>query len=103
MNTDMNVTYYYILNKDVPMSPGKKAAAVTHIAMQLASIKGVLGRAIICEAGQKELEFFLTFPDAKRIHDAGLNEIPKGTLTCVGLVVPTSFKIQELQNLPMLR
>jgi peptidyl-tRNA hydrolase len=103
MNTDMNVTYYYILNKNVEMTPGKKAAQVSHIAMQLASVKGVLGRAIICEASQSELEFFLTFPDSKRIHDAGLNEIPRGTLTCVGLVVPTSLKIKELRELPMLR
>ena len=103
MNIDMNVTYYYILNKDVEMTPGKKAAAVSHIAMQLASIKGVLGRAIICEATQLELEFFLTFPDSRRIHDAGLNEVPEGTLTCVGLVVPTRFKINELMELPLVR
>lgn len=85
---DLTKTFYYIINDDLKMSKGKIAAQVSHVAMLLADRHGVLGRAIILKGSQSLLENLIRgYPDeVEYIFDAGLTEVPKGSLTCVGFM-----------------
>ena len=89
MNVDLNITYVYIVNKDLKMSKGKIAAQVSHVAMKMGNHYDKIGRAIVLKAPEEDMcrlidilrkEKHLMF----KINDAGLTEVPPGSLTCVG-------------------
>ena len=85
---------YFIVNSDVQMSPCKTAAQGAHVATLLAvelSGQPVFDqwlandqKKIVLRGKEKEL-LKLIDAGARFIRDNGLTEIPKNTLTCVGL------------------
>jgi len=90
MEINLDVKYYYIINSDLNMSKGKIAAQVSHVAMQLGKVYGVIGRAIVLKASETELWRYLSLtadpriPPMYYIKDAGLTEVPPDSLTCIG-------------------
>ena len=106
METDLSVKYYYIVNSDLNMSKGKCAAQVSHVAMQLAQHNNKLGKAIILKSEGSLLRAMCnTNPRlVYKIEDAGLTEVPKGSLTCVGVVEckATKHMIPYLKTLKLL-
>jgi peptidyl-tRNA hydrolase len=104
---DLTRTYIYIINEDLGMSKGKIAAQVSHVAMQLACYWGtldreegemepVIGKAIVLKAPESYLRNIIENTNKGKnlivgqpvfyIEDAGLTQVPKGSLTCVGFV-----------------
>src|SRR5271157_2863119 len=81
---DLNITYVYIIDDSLGLSKGKIAAQVSHVAMELADEYEELGRAIVLKADHDTIMRLFKYPDVKYICDAGLNEVPAGTLTCIG-------------------
>ena len=91
---DLNVTFIYIIDDSLGMSKGKIAAQVSHVAMMLADEYKVLGRAIVLKADHKTFTVFLDkqeiwskancYNTIFYIRDAGLTEVPKDTITCIG-------------------
>lgn len=88
------IVEYLIVNKDVPMSKGKTAAQVSHVATLIALAcqqeeefqKWLhLGQKKIILRGREKDLLRLKNQGFFFIHDFGLTEIPAGTLTCVGL------------------
>lgn len=86
---------YFIVNEDVKMSAGKLAVQVAHAATQIAIEyredetfqkwhNGDLHKKVVLQCKEKDL---LKLIDCGFAHtrDAGLTEIPTGTLTVVGL------------------
>lgn len=88
MKTDLDTKYYYIINSDLKMSKGKIAAQVSHVAMQLGKVYDVIGSAIVLKATEEELLRLLGRKEmiAYSIRDAGLTEVPEGSLTCIGFI-----------------
>ena len=84
MKIDLKVTYVYIIDESLKMSKGKIAAQVSHVAMQLAGVYHVIGRAIVLKADHKTIMQLFKYPNVKYIIDAGLTEVPEGSLTCIG-------------------
>jgi peptidyl-tRNA hydrolase len=86
MITDLGVKYYYLINDDLKMSKGKIAAQVSHVAMMLGKQHDTIGRAVVLKAPEKILRECIKIfeDDCKYIIDAGLTEVPQGSLTCVG-------------------
>jgi len=81
---DLSITFVYVIDENLGMSKGKIAAQVSHVAMELADEYEVLGRAIILKTDHNTIIHMLKYPYVKFIIDAGLNEVPEGTLTCIG-------------------
>lgn len=85
---------YFIVNKEIEMSRGKTAAQVAHVATIIAVecslstnfINWYIGmqKKIVLQGKEKDL-LKLIGQGFYSIRDEGLTEIPKGTLTCVGL------------------
>lgn len=110
---------YYIVNKDLGMSPGKIAGQVAHVCRRITHwynygncmefykytnwIENYSEKKIILEAHQSTLEklkeqgFFY-------VEDNGLTEIPKGSLTCVGLgIMPRKEAQKYIKRLQLLK
>ena len=83
---DLNIKYVYIINKNLKMSKGKIAAQVSHVAMMLADFGKPIGRAIVLKADEEMLLTMITKIGVVYIRDAGLTEVPKESLTCVGYI-----------------
>lgn len=67
------------------MSKGKIAAQVSHVAMLLADDYEIIGRAIVLKADHKTFMMLWSRIICKRYTlDAGLTEVPAGTITCIG-------------------
>lgn len=81
---NLNETYIYIIDDGLGLSKGKIAAQVSHVAMELADEYKELGRAIVLKADHETIMKLFKYPRVKYICDAGLNEVPAGTLTCIG-------------------
>ena len=82
---DLSITYVYVIDESLQMSKGKIAAQVSHIAMLLADEYKFLGRAIILKAPHSTIMNMIThISEVQSICDAGLNEVPPNTLTCIG-------------------
>jgi peptidyl-tRNA hydrolase len=81
---DLSITFVYIVDESLGMSKGKIAAQVSHVAMELADEYKILGRAIVLKADHNTIMKLMKYPHVKFIVDAGLNEVPEGTLTCIG-------------------
>lgn len=92
MNVDLSITYVYVINSDLKMSKGKIAAQVSHVAMMLTEYDFPIGRAIVLKAEEKLLRELIQRPEVKYVKDAGLTEVPEGSLTCVGFVQNSEFK-----------
>ena len=84
MKTNMDAKYYYIINNDLKMSKGKIASQVSHVAMMLGVKYGEIGRAIVLKASEKLLNELACNINVVFVKDAGLTEVPAGSLTCVG-------------------
>lgn len=93
MKIDLKITYYYIVNMDLKMSRGKIAAQVSHVAMKVGKKHGIIGRSIVLKGHGTILRALMKYPNVEFVVDAGLTEVPKGSLTCVG------FK-KEKKNYP---
>lgn len=94
---DLNNIYVYLINEDLHMGIGKIASQVSHVAMQLGvdycegepdNPYAVIGKSIILYASEK---YMLKLLNEKRneltiryVVDAGLTEVPKHSLTCIG-------------------
>lgn len=102
---DLNIDYVYIINQDLKMSKGKIASQVSHVAMMLAvesiyqfntydlptihdDYKFVIGKAVVLKASGevfseilKKYGYLLCYV---KEGDAGLTEVDKGVITCVG-------------------
>lgn len=85
-NVDLNKTFVYVIDASLGLSKGKIAAQVSHVAMLLSDCSKVLGRAIVLKSSHDYFEFLCSQPEAVYIHDAGLTEVPEGTITCVGFI-----------------
>jgi peptidyl-tRNA hydrolase len=85
-NVDLSVTFVYVIDESLGMSKGKIAAQVSHVAMELADEHKVLGRAIVLKADHETFvnTYLNTMSRCKYILDAGLTEVPSGTMTCIG-------------------
>jgi peptidyl-tRNA hydrolase len=108
---DLNITFIYIIDESLGMSKGKISAQVSHVAMMLAdAYPQVLGRAIVLRADHKT---FVAFLDKQEIwskencyntifyiKDAGLTEVPKDTITCIGFF-QTQFMRQMTKDLKL--
>jgi PTH2 family peptidyl-tRNA hydrolase len=92
---DDELVQYFIVNEEVRMSAGKLAVQVAHVATQMAIEHGEdesfkkwhsseLHKKVVLQCKEKDL---LKLIDDGFAHtrDAGLTEIPAGTLTVVGL------------------
>lgn len=87
MKVNLDTKYLYIINADLKMSKGKIAAQVSHVAMQLGERYGEIGRAIVLKAIEPYIRSALNYSQLNPIffiEDAGLTEVPKGSLTCIG-------------------
>lgn len=99
---DLSVTFVYIIDESLQMSKGKIAAQVSHVAMELAdAYPNVLGRAIVLKADHETFIQFLKYTGVFKISDAGLTEVPKGTITCVGFY-RTPFMHEMTKHLQLL-
>lgn len=109
VHDENELVQYYIVNKDLGMSPGKIAGQVGHVCRRISDwykscsyidiqkynswINNYSEKKVILEAHQKTLEklkeqgFFY-------VQDNGLTEIAPGSLTCVGLGVMTRKEAQ---------
>jgi peptidyl-tRNA hydrolase len=84
------------------MSKGKVAAQVSHVAMMLAdAYPQILGRAIILRADHETFISFLKYTAIFYIKDAGLTEVPKDTMTCIGFL-QTPFMKQMTDKLRLM-
>jgi peptidyl-tRNA hydrolase len=81
---DLSVTYIYIIDDSLGLSKGKIAAQVSHVAMELADENRVLGRAFVLKADHETFMKLFKYPNVKYVLDAGLTEVPKNTMTCIG-------------------
>lgn len=87
MNADLNKKYVYIINEDLKMSKGEIAAQVSHVAMQLGSRYGIIGRAIVLKAPEEILRKYLWTVQLNPVfyvEDVGLTDGISGCLTCIG-------------------
>jgi len=102
---NLETKYYYIINQDLKMSKGKIAAQVSHVAMQLGAEYGEIGRAIVLKATEVQIKAIMvnSFSKVFTIHDAGLTEVPAGSLTCVGFKSDEKSKIMEKKMIEHLR
>ena len=87
METNLEVKYVYVIDDSLKMSKGKIAAQVSHVAMQMTEMYPVIGRAIVLKTS--DLRSFKEQMDKVAeavffIKDAGLTEVPAGSLTCIG-------------------
>jgi len=82
------------------MSKGKIASQVSHVAFLLSDFKKPIGRSIVLKADLKTLLSFLDYPEVRYIHDAGLTEVPEGSLTCIGFI-QTPFMKKFTKNLKL--
>ena len=87
-SVDLTTTFVYIIDGSLGMSKGKIAAQVSHCAMLLADKYDCLGRAIVLKMDHTQFGDFMLadkFPsEVVYIKDAGLTEVPPGTITCYG-------------------
>lgn len=94
------IVQYYVVNKELNMSPGKIAAQVAHVATHIALACGDLiqfyswldkynQKKIILKGKQKDLERLIG-QGFYYVRDLGLTEIEEGSLTVVGL--PPMYK-----------
>ena len=96
METNLKYRYYYIINKDLNMSPGKIASQVSHVAMMLADRYKTIGTAIVVQATEEKMKELLglmeLMPNTKYYtqYDIGKTEVKKGSLTCIGIKVYNS-------------
>jgi peptidyl-tRNA hydrolase len=82
---DLSITFVYIIDESLGMSKGKIAAQVSHVAMLLADDYKIVGRAIVLKADHETfMKIFHTHHCLRYILDAGLTEVPAGTMTCLG-------------------
>jgi peptidyl-tRNA hydrolase len=95
---DLSITFVYIIDESLGMSKGKIAAQVSHVAMELADEYKILGRVIVLKADHKTFMSLFRYPNVKYVLDAGLTEVPKDTLTCIGFK-QTDFTHQLTKNL----
>ena len=107
-----------VVRKDLKLSKGKLAAQVAHASFsssQLASRTAVKTwekdgqKKVILAAGMKQLTEIkkkcrkLKIP-CSLVSDAGLTEIPSGTITCLGIGPADDSKIDKLTgSLPLLK
>jgi peptidyl-tRNA hydrolase len=94
------IVQYFIINKEIKLSKGKLAAQVGHVAVRVAldkqndeMFKDWMTthdeKKIVLEGKEKDL-LKLIDQGFYFVRDNGLNEVPAGTLTCVGL--PPMYK-----------
>lgn len=104
MKVDLNVAYYYVVNMDLCMSRGKIAAQVSHVAMKLGKKYGVIGRAIILRGTGTTLKTMLLHSKSNvvGILDAGLTEVPSGSLTCIGFRKGKNYQSELAATLKLL-
>lgn len=90
----LNKIYVYVVNSSLKMSKGKIAAQVSHVAMLLTEYASplVIGTAVVLKARESILKELTKNPEVRYIRDAGLTQVPKGSLTCVGFVQNSEFK-----------
>jgi PTH2 family peptidyl-tRNA hydrolase len=99
------IIQYYIVNKDITMSPGKLAAQVAHVATIIAMDNFHESyfqewfnndqKKIILKGKEKTLLRLIEHPFVYYIRDNGLTEIPKGTLTAIGFIPMYRSEAQE--------
>jgi len=110
---DLSRTYVYIINDDLGMSKGKIAAQVSHVAMQMGAYWGdynsdegetnvIVGRALVLKAPESYLRnivenankgtHLIVGQPVFYIEDAGLTQVPAGSLTCIGFVEDETTK-----------
>jgi peptidyl-tRNA hydrolase, PTH2 family len=94
---DLTTTFVYIIDESLKMSKGKIAAQVSHCAMLLADKYNCLGRAIILKMDHNKFGELLRdaegiLDEFVYIKDAGLTEVPPGTVTCIAFKQTVIFR-----------
>jgi peptidyl-tRNA hydrolase len=103
MITDLNVKYYYLVNDDLHMSKGKIASQVSHVAMMMGDKYKTIGKAIILKVPESNLKILKDLiQESFFIEDAGLTEVPKGSLTCVGFNSINCTNFEDIQKYKLL-
>ncbi len=105
-----------VVRNDLKLSKGKLAAQVAHAAISAAEIskfkkqwlaEGQKKVVVKCESLAELLEIYerskTSFIATSLIQDAGLTEIPSGTITCIGIGPDEEEKIDKItKNLKLL-
>ena len=81
---DLSTTFVYVVDSSLGMSKGKIAAQVSHVAMSLADNYNCHGRAIVLKASHERFVELAKLDFISCIRDAGLTQVPPGTMTCLG-------------------
>jgi len=106
-NIDLDVEYVYLVNDDLKMSCGKIASQVSHVAMLMQrwfnnefSKNTVIGKAIILKASDSLIKNIVNNPMNPIYYvcegDAGLTEVEKGSITCIGFIREANTKLDLL-------
>ncbi len=107
-----------VVRNDLKMSCGKIAAQVAHSAVECYKSSSVYKRRAWTSEGQKKIVLTANLDEIKSIikkckklgmnvapiHDAGMTEVPVGTLTCIGIGPDKDEKINKITgSLPLLK
>jgi len=109
---DLNITYVFIVNQDLNMSPEKMASQVAHVAIQLGvdmsepHLEGpntaIVGRNIVLYAPEDYMFDLLNNHKeelgVKYVIDSGFTENTKNKLTCLGFI-RTPESLEYTKNL----
>ena len=107
-----------VVRSDIKMSCGKIAAQASHAAVECYKSVSAYKRRAWTSEGQKKIVLAANLDEIKslvkkckkmgvnavEIHDAGMTEVPSGTLTCIGVGPDREDRINKITgSLPLLK
>ncbi len=107
-----------VVRSDIKMSCGKIAAQASHAAVECYKSSSAYKRRVWTSEGQKKIVLKANLDEIKslvkkckklgvnvvQIHDAGMTEVPSGTLTCIGIGPDKEERVNKITgSLPLLK